>query len=55
MRNEIEANNEEKHIFTMLVDNQPGVLFAGSAFIGLLGEDFPPNLFIFVIFRQSIF
>ena len=32
MRNEIEANNEEKHIFTMLVDNQPGVL---SRIVGL--------------------
>ena len=32
MSNEIEAHNEEKHIFTMLVDNQPGVL---SRIVGL--------------------
>ncbi len=32
MSNKIEANNEEKHIFTMLVDNQPGVL---SRIVGL--------------------
>ena len=32
MSNEIEANTEEKHIFTMLVDNQPGVL---SRIVGL--------------------
>ena len=32
MSNEIEVNNEEKHIFTMLVDNQPGVL---SRIVGL--------------------
>ena len=32
MHNEIESNNEEKHIFTMLVDNQPGVL---SRIVGL--------------------
>ena len=32
MSNAIEVHNEEKHIFTMLVDNQPGVL---SRIVGL--------------------
>ena len=32
MDKQTEANNEEKHIFTMLVDNQPGVL---SRIVGL--------------------